>query len=74
MEWRDYPGGSTRSDGARISEFYINGRIQLWGYPATWTFGCKDDLSIPVGPFFSYKHAKQEMDYPKLPLGENQHA
>jgi hypothetical protein len=61
MNWIDYPGGSIRSDGAKVGEFVINGRVEWWGYPAGWVprgSTCGD----PAGPF-NYRHdAKAAMD------------
>jgi hypothetical protein len=63
MTWTDHPGGSVRSDGAKVGEFCINGKFEWWAYPAGWYPRCTIETLQPLGPFFSRKKAKQEMDY-----------
>ena len=64
LTWTDHPGGSIRSDGVKVSEFVIDGHREIWAYPADWRPGrnCPDHLQ-PIGPFDSYKHAKQEAEW-----------
>lgn len=58
--WNDYPGGSARSDGAKVGEFPsgTNGEMEWWGYPASWTPRRGMDAA---GPFRSRQEAKDAM-------------
>lgn len=63
LTWTDHPGGAIRSDGAKVSEFVIGNKREIWGYPAGWRPRCTEELLHLLGPFESFKAAKQEMDY-----------
>jgi hypothetical protein len=61
LTWTDHPGGSIRSDGAKVSEFCFDGKREIWGYPPNWRPRGLETLR-PVGPFANYGEAKAHMD------------
>ncbi|BDU76249.1 hypothetical protein [Mesoterricola sediminis] len=60
MIWTDYPGGSVRSDGAKVGEFFMaqGGPPEWWGYPAGWRPRGGMDAT---GPYRTRQEAKDAL-------------
>lgn len=57
--WTDKPSmTSVRDDGAKVGGFWVNGRVEFWGYPVS---------ACPTGPHETCEEAKRAVDS-ALPL------
>ena len=59
MNWTDRPGSSVRADGARVGEWFTNGKSEWWGYPAAWRPRCE---LTALGPYSTRAQAKYAVD------------
>jgi hypothetical protein len=59
MTWTNRPGSSRREDGAKVGEFFLNGKPQWFAYPASWRPRCE---FAALGPFDTRDEAKYAID------------